>query len=82
MSNPVEEYFKEHQNVCFSPKTIGIKLDIPRKEAIYYCLSSKHLLSVKPMDVGSLKYNMLLFKYSDVEKDTPEKNICDEYEII
>lgn len=92
MSNPVEEYLKEYKNVCYTPRTLGKKLNISRKQTIYYCLSSKILKRELPFKVGSLKREMLLFKYTDdtvddtvddkVDNTVDDGEIDDEYEVI
>ena len=63
--NPVEEFLSNNKNVTYSCKTMSKRLNMRRKDVIYYALSSPNLKRVSSIEVGCGKQSMLIFKYED-----------------
>ena len=63
--NPVEEFLSNNKNVTYSCKTMSKRMNMRRKDVIYYALSSSSLKRVQPIKVGCRKHSMLIFKYED-----------------
>jgi len=63
-NNIVENYLKENIGKSLSIKNIYKQLCISKKLAIYMANHSTNIEKVKPFDVGSGKYNLLVFKYN------------------
>ena len=68
MENPVEDYFKEEENINkkLSVKTLSKRLDIPKKEVYFYIFNSTKLVRVVPFEVGCLAKESRVFKYCDI----------------
>lgn len=63
--NIVENYLKENIGKSLSIKNISKQLSIKRRLAIYMVNHSTNIEKVKPYQVGSGKYNLLVFKYNE-----------------
>ena len=63
--NPVEDFLYNNKNIIYSCKTMSKKLNMRGKDIIYYALSSSNLKRVSPIEVGSGKHSMLIFKYKN-----------------
>lgn len=63
--NPVEEFLYNNKNTIYGIRKLSKKLSLRKKDVIYYALSSNNLQRMNPMNVGSLKYKLLLFKYNN-----------------
>jgi hypothetical protein len=59
----VEDYLKMHNGKNLSIKTIRKDLKISRAKLIRLISSSKHIVAVKPLDVGSLAYFLHVYTY-------------------
>lgn len=60
--NQVEEFFNENPGVIYSTKTVSKILGLKVKEVNYWCYNSSVLQKVNPMEVGSLRCKLNLFK--------------------
>lgn len=63
--NPVEDFLSNNKNITYSCKTMAKRLNMRRKDVIYYALTSSNLKLIPPLEVGSGKRSMLIFKYED-----------------
>lgn len=63
--NPVEQFLFDNKNTIYGIRKLSNSLGLRKKDVIYYALSSDKLHRMNPMDVGSLKNKLLLFKYND-----------------
>lgn len=61
VENPVEDFYNENAGKKLSLKKVSKKLNIKFKKAVFLAYNSKKLRKVDPMEVGSLKRNMLVF---------------------
>jgi|UniRef100_A0A6C0D6L1 hypothetical protein len=59
----VEDYLKMHNGKNLSIKTIRKDLKISRAKIIRLISTSKHIVAVKPLDVGSLAYFLHVYTY-------------------
>jgi hypothetical protein len=59
----VEDYLKMHNGKNLSIKTIRKDLKISRAKIIRLIGSSKHIVPVKPLDVGSRAYFLHVYTY-------------------
>jgi hypothetical protein len=59
----VEDYLKMHNGKNLSIKTIRKGLKISRSKIIHLISSSKHIVAVKPLDVGSRAYFLHVYTY-------------------
>jgi hypothetical protein len=59
----VEDYLKMHNGKNLSIKTIRKDLKISRAKILRLISSSKHIVAVKPLDVGSLAYFLHVYTY-------------------
>ena len=59
----VEDYLKMHNGKNLSIKTIRKDLKISRAKLIRLISSSKHIVAVKPLHVGSLAYFLHVYTY-------------------
>jgi len=59
----VEDYLKMHNGKNLSIKTIHKDLKISRAKILRLISSSKHIVAVKPLDVGSLAYFLHVYTY-------------------
>ncbi len=60
--NPIEEYYNENAGKNLSLKKVSKKLNIKFRKAVFLAYNSKKLTKVDPMEVGSLKREMLVFR--------------------
>ena len=60
--NPIEEYYNENAGKNLSLKKVSKKLNIKFRKAVFLAYNSKKLKKVDPMEVGSLKREMLVFR--------------------
>tara|TARA_B100001175_G_scaffold286813_1_gene268807 strand:+ start:8357 stop:8563 length:207 start_codon:yes stop_codon:yes gene_type:complete len=61
IENPVEDFYKENAGKNLSLKKVSKKLNMKFRKAVFLAHNSKLLKKVDPMEVGSLKRNMLVF---------------------
>jgi hypothetical protein len=59
----VEDYLKTHNGKNLSLRTLHRDLKISRAKIIRLISSSKHIIPVKPMDVGSRAYFLHVYTY-------------------
>lgn len=59
----IEDYLKMHNGKNLSIKTIRKDLKISRSKIIRLISSSKHIVAVKPLDVGSRAYFLHVYTY-------------------
>ena len=59
----VENYLKMHSGKNLSLRTIRKDLKISRNKIIHLISSSKHIVPVKPLDVGSRAYFLHVYTY-------------------
>jgi hypothetical protein len=59
----VEDYLKMHNGKNLSIKTIRKDLKISRAKILRLISSSKHIVAVKPLDVGSRAYFLHVYTY-------------------
>jgi hypothetical protein len=59
----VEDYLKMHSGKNLSIKTMHRDLKISRAKIIRLIGSSKHIVPVKPLDVGSRAYFLHVYSY-------------------
>jgi len=59
----VEDYLKMHNGKNLSIKTIRKDLKISRAKIIRLISSSKHIVAVKPLDVGSRAFFLHVYTY-------------------
>jgi len=59
----VEDYLKMHNGKNLSIKTMHRDLKISRAKIIRLIGSSKHIVPVKPLDVGSRAYFLHVYSY-------------------
>jgi hypothetical protein len=64
-SNIVEDYLKENSGKNLSLKTIRGHLKISKRKILQFVSKSKHIVPVKPLDVGSRAYFLHVYKYKD-----------------
>lgn len=63
--NPVEQFLFNNKSVTYSCKTMSKRLNMRKKDIIYYAFTSHNLEKVKPIHLGSGKYSLLTFKYKN-----------------
>ena len=63
--NEVEEYLKLHKGKNLSLRKIYRDVGLKRRKAIWMIKNSKKIQNVKPLNVGSNKYFMHVYTYSD-----------------
>jgi hypothetical protein len=61
VENPVEDFYNENAGKKLSLKKVSKKLNIKLKKAVFLAYNSNKLRKVDPMEVGSLKRDMLVF---------------------
>lgn len=61
--NPVEQFLFNNKSVTYSCKSMSKRLNMRKKDIIYYALSSYNLEKVKPIYLGCGKHSLLTFKY-------------------
>lgn len=59
----VEDYLKTHNGKNLSIKTIRKDLKISRAKIIHLISSSKHIVPVKPLEIGSRAYFLHVYTY-------------------
>ena len=59
----VEDYLKMHNGKNLSLRTLHRDLKISRAKILRLISSSKHIVAVKPLDVGSLAYFLHVYTY-------------------
>jgi hypothetical protein len=59
----VEDYLKKHNGKNLSLRTLHRDLKISRAKIINLIGSSKHIVAVKPLDVGSRAYFLHVYTY-------------------
>jgi len=59
----VEDYLKTHNGKYLSLRTLHRDLKISRAKIIRLINSSKHIVAVKPLDVGSRAYFLHVYTY-------------------
>jgi hypothetical protein len=59
----VEDYLKMHNGKNLSLRTLHRDLKISRAKIIRLISSSKHIVAVKPLNVGSLAYFLHVYTY-------------------
>ena len=66
-NNPVLEFYlmEENKNKMLSRDTLTKKLNLSRKEVNFYLENSKNIVRVRPIEVGSAKEILDVFKYTD-----------------
>jgi hypothetical protein len=64
-SNIVEDYLKENAGKNLSLRTIHGHLKISRRKILQFISKSKHIVPVKPLDVGSRAYFLHVYNYKD-----------------
>ena len=65
VENVIENYLKENSTKKLSLKRITKDLSLKRRKAIWLIHQSKKIQIVKPIEVGSNKYFMHVYKYSE-----------------
>ena len=63
VENVIENYLKENSTKKLSLKKITKDLSLKRRKAIWLIHQSTKIKIVKPIEVGSNKYFMHLYKY-------------------
>lgn len=61
--NPVEEYLKENSMKKLSLRTIYRDLNMKRKKTIWLIHQSDKIVNVNPLEVGSNKHFLHVYKY-------------------
>jgi len=61
--NPVEEYLKANAEKKLSLRTIYRELSMKRKKTIWLIHQSDKIVNVNPLEVGSNKYFLHVYKY-------------------
>jgi repressor of nif and glnA expression len=64
-SNIVEDYLKENAGKNLSLRTIRGHLKISKRKILQFVSKSKHIVPVKPLDVGSRAFFLHVYKYKD-----------------
>ena len=64
-SNIVEDYLKENSGKNLSLRTIRGDLKISKRKILQFISKSKHIVPVKPLDVGSLAFFLHVYNYKD-----------------
>lgn len=62
-SNIVEDYLKENAGKNLSLRTLHRDLKISRRKILQFVSKSKHIVPVKPLDVGSRAYFLHVYVY-------------------
>ena len=65
VENVIENYLKENSTKKLSLKRITKDLSLKRRKAIWLIHQSTKIQIVKPIEVGSNKYFMHVYKYSE-----------------
>lgn len=71
IDNPVENFLKEYKshdvynNTIYSIKTLSKKLRLKKRQIYFYCNISPNISKCNPIDVGSGKKILNIFKYSE-----------------
>lgn len=63
--NEVEEYLKTHTGKNLSLRKIYKDLNMKRRKAIWLIKNSKKIKKVKPFEVGSNKYFIHVYTFTD-----------------
>lgn len=61
--NEVEEYLYENKGKKIGIKKMHRDLYLKKRQILYQIKTSSHIKQVKPIEVGSGKYNVLVFTY-------------------
>lgn len=64
-SNIVEDYLKERSGLNLSLRTLHRDLKISRRKILQFVSKSKHIVPVKPLDVGSRAYFLHVYVYNN-----------------
>ena len=64
-SNIVEDYLKERCGRNLSLRTLHRDLKISRRKILQFVSKSKHIVPVKPLDVGSRAYFLHVYVYNN-----------------
>ena len=64
-TNIVEDYLKEKTGKNLSVRTLHRDLKISRKKILQFVGLSKHIVPVKPLDVGSRAYFLHVYRYKE-----------------
>ena len=65
-NNEVENYFKNNPNLKISLKKLRNILKLKKSYAYFLATNSKKIKRVEPLEVGTMKKNLLVFTYNDV----------------
>ena len=71
IDNPVEKFLKEYKShdvyndTIYSIKTLSKKLGLRKRQIYFYCIISPNISKCNPIDVGSGKKNLNIFKYNE-----------------
>tara|TARA_B110000008_G_scaffold275273_1_gene312410 strand:- start:1520 stop:1732 length:213 start_codon:yes stop_codon:yes gene_type:complete len=64
--NPIEEYYNENAGKNLSLKKVSKKLNMKFRKAVFLAHNSELLKKVNPVEVGSLKRDMLVFRFEEI----------------
>ena len=64
-SNIVEDYLKENAGKNLSLRTIHRDLKISKRKILQFVSKSKHIVPVKPLDVGSRAHFLHVYNYKN-----------------
>ena len=64
-NNPVREYLKNHPTKILSINNLkkNLPLTLKKKQIYYYCTHSNFITMANPLEVGSGKHQLNIFKY-------------------
>ena len=63
--NEVEDYLRENKGKMLSIKTIKHRLGLKRRRVIYLIHKSKNIKNVAPLDVGSRRAFLHVYRYEE-----------------
>lgn len=63
MKNIIEKYFEENPKLKLSIKSIRKRLNLKKRQAIFFLKNSEHIRQVLTLEVGSRKYHLMVFTY-------------------
>jgi hypothetical protein len=63
--NIVEDYLKENSGKNLSLRTIRGHLKISKRKILLFISKSKHIVPVKPLDVGSRAFFLHVYNYKN-----------------
>jgi len=69
-NNPVREYLKNHPTKILSINYLqkNMQLRLKKRQIYYYCTNSNFIENVNPLEVGSGKTKLNIFRYTENNK--------------